>query len=304
MGSLVSQPERAKPVRSRVHPRTVRWSFGLSFALHAAVLLSLLLLARHALAPEGEVASVELVMVPASPEQAPAAALVARSDESATSAEPETVPQHQPTPDEPPVPEQQTVPVQQAASEPPAPEPPAPAQEAVPQAAPVIAEPPPPPPPPPLQPVRVPRPPHREPAQSNSPMRTAASRTQTATARSLSESPAAAPAAPAAPTAPVQQGTPEGADPSWLARVGAWLLAHRSYPEMDRALGRQGTVVVRITVSPDGLVEDVNVVRGSGTDSLDRAAEALVRGAHLPPFPPDMKLPRQSVTVPIHYRLE
>jgi protein TonB len=73
---------------------------------------------------------------------------------------------------------------------------------------------------------------------------------------------------------------------------------------MARRLGRQGTVVVQISVGPDGHVQDVTLVQGSGSDSLDQAAEALVRNAHLPPFPPDMKLPRQSVTLPIHYRLE
>jgi protein TonB len=73
---------------------------------------------------------------------------------------------------------------------------------------------------------------------------------------------------------------------------------------MARALGRQGTVVVKITVDPAGHVEDVALVRGSGTESLDHAAEALVRDARLPPFPPDMKLARQSITIPIHYRLE
>jgi protein TonB len=82
------------------------------------------------------------------------------------------------------------------------------------------------------------------------------------------------------------------------------LLAHRSYPEMARRLGRQGTVVVQITVSPDGRVQTVTLVKGSGSDTLDEAAQDLVRNAHLPPFPPDMKLPRQTVTLPIRYRLD
>jgi protein TonB len=73
---------------------------------------------------------------------------------------------------------------------------------------------------------------------------------------------------------------------------------------MARQLGRQGTVVLQITVDPDGHVLDVILVKGSGTESLDQAAEALVRNAQLPPFPPDMKLPRQTVTLPIRYRLE
>ena len=93
-------------------------------------------------------------------------------------------------------------------------------------------------------------------------------------------------------------------DLSWLDGVSQWLLAHRTYPEMARELGRQGTVVVQITVDPDGHVRDVKLVQGSGSESLDRAAQELVRGAHLPPFPSDMRLPQQTVTLPIRYQLE
>ncbi len=110
----------------------------------------------------------------------------------------------------------------------------------------------------------------------------------------------AASIAPAAPPVPA----PARPDPAWLTGVSQWLLAHRSYPDMARRLGRQGTVVVRITVDPDGHVRDVTLVQGSGSESLDQAAEALVRNAQLPPFPSDMNLPRQSVTLPIRYRLE
>jgi protein TonB len=131
------------------------------------------------------------------------------------------------------------------------------------------------------------------------------SHTPTADAPDVPAPPGATSAtASASPPASAQQAARTGADPAWLADVSAWLLAHRSYPEMARALGRQGTVVVRITVDPEGHVMSVNLVQGSGSDSLDNAAEQLVRNARLPPFPPDMKLPQQSVTVPIRYRLE
>ena len=60
-------------------------------------------------------------------------------------------------------------------------------------------------------------------------------------------------------------------------------------------------MLVQITVAPDGHVLDVTLARSSGSDDLAQAAEALVRNAHLPPFPPDMKLPKQSVTLPSRY---
>lgn len=119
-----------------------------------------------------------------------------------------------------------------------------------------------------------------------------------------STSASSAASASAASAASARQPVQAGADPAWLAAISAWLLAHRSYPETARLLGRQGTVVVQITVDPQGHVTEVTLVRGSGSDSLDHAAEALVRNARLPAFPPDMKLPRQSITIPIRYALE
>lgn len=104
--------------------------------------------------------------------------------------------------------------------------------------------------------------------------------------------------------APLQLQASARADQDWIASVSAWLLAHRSYPQIARATGWEGTVVLQITVEPSGRVLDVSLVRGSGSEVLDHAAEALVRSAHLPSFPPDMRLAQQSVTIPLRYRLE
>jgi TonB family protein len=57
-------------------------------------------------------------------------------------------------------------------------------------------------------------------------------------------------------------------------------------------------------VERDGHVVEVTIVRGSGSDMLDQAAMALLQNARLPPFPIDMTMPQQSMTVPLHYRLE
>ncbi len=105
--------------------------------------------------------------------------------------------------------------------------------------------------------------------------------------------------APAAPLA-----APSRPNPAWLAGVGAWLSAHRSYPETARQRGQQGSVLVHFTVERDGHVRDVAIMRGSGSDTLDQAAIALLQDARLPPFPADMALPQQSMTLPIQYRLE
>lgn len=62
--------------------------------------------------------------------------------------------------------------------------------------------------------------------------------------------------------------------------------------------------MVRFVVERDGQVTEVTLLSGSGSSALDDAARALVQGARLPPFPPGMDEPRQSVVAPIRYRLD
>lgn len=324
VGSLVSQSDRVKAGGSRVVPGMSRRGFGVSIALHAAALL-VLLLVHDRRTPSGDIAAaVELVMLPAESGRSPAAA----HGEAPLPAEQDAVPEHERppektlVPEQPAVPEKTVVPEQPAVPEQPpvaertpVPEPVKPEQSeaprpALPQPVPappaaVVQEPPRPAPPPAS--VRAPPAPRRVVARPTLPEHVPEARSRITNAPGPAEPPAATSAAPAGSTsasASAQQVTPTGLDPAWLEGVGAWLLAHRSYPEMARALGRQGTVVVQITVDANGHVEDVNVVRGSGSESLDHAAEALVRNARLPPFPADMKQPRQSVTIPVRYRLE
>lgn len=86
--------------------------------------------------------------------------------------------------------------------------------------------------------------------------------------------------------------------------LSAWLQRNRRYPEAARRRNEQGTVVVRFTVGRSGQVLSVSLVQGSGSDTLDEAAQAVLRGATLPPFPADMPQAQQTLTVPIRYRLQ
>ncbi|MBV9783984.1 MAG: energy transducer TonB [Acidisphaera sp.] len=88
-------------------------------------------------------------------------------------------------------------------------------------------------------------------------------------------------------------------DTAWRAALSAWLQAHKTYPQAARRNGEEGRAVVRFTVDRDGRVLDVELVGSSGSQSLDDAAQAMLRGAHLPP--PVRQL---TVTVPVRYRLE
>jgi protein TonB len=49
-----------------------------------------------------------------------------------------------------------------------------------------------------------------------------------------------------------------------------------AYPLLDRRLGHQGTVTLRLLISPEGTVNDAQVVKSSGYAGLDEAAVAWV----------------------------
>lgn len=86
--------------------------------------------------------------------------------------------------------------------------------------------------------------------------------------------------------------------------LSAWMQRNRRYPDAARNRGEEGVVVVRFTVDRSGQVVSVSLVRGSGHDALDDAAQAMLRGASVPPFPASMPQQQQTITVPIRYRLQ
>jgi protein TonB len=91
---------------------------------------------------------------------------------------------------------------------------------------------------------------------------------------------------------------------SWQNAIGAWLQAHKTYPEEARRRGDQGRATVRFTADRDGRVLELQVLSGTGSAILDEAIERLLRGARLPPFPPGMDQPQVTVSLQIRYMLE
>lgn len=49
------------------------------------------------------------------------------------------------------------------------------------------------------------------------------------------------------------------------------------YPIIARRRGEQGTVILRVLITPDGRASDVELVRGSGSAHLDRSAIETIR---------------------------
>jgi protein TonB len=103
------------------------------------------------------------------------------------------------------------------------------------------------------------------------------------------------------PSAPV---APAIASPAWQSEVGSWLRAHKTYPDEARRDMEQGRVSVRFTIQRDGMVTEVTLLHSSGSAALDAAAQALLRGAHLPPFPPGMAQAQQTISLGISYTLD
>ncbi len=84
----------------------------------------------------------------------------------------------------------------------------------------------------------------------------------------------------------------------------AWIQSHKHYPEAARQRHAEGQVTLRITVTAAGDIVAPEVLRGSGSDMLDQAALSMVRGARVPPFPPDMSQSKVTLNVGVGYRLD
>jgi len=91
---------------------------------------------------------------------------------------------------------------------------------------------------------------------------------------------------------------------SWRGGLMAWIQSHKHYPEAARQRHAEGQVTLRITVTAAGDIVAPEVLRGSGSDMLDQAALSMVRGARVPPFPPDMSQSKVTLNVGVGYRLD
>jgi TonB family protein len=87
----------------------------------------------------------------------------------------------------------------------------------------------------------------------------------------------------------------------WFGELQAWMEAHKYYPREAAMNGEDGVVVVHVTVDHTGHVNSVELRSRSGSQWLDLGAQAMFRGAHLPPFPPDSPVPDVDLQVTIHY---
>ena len=111
----------------------------------------------------------------------------------------------------------------------------------------------------------------------------------------------------ATPVAPVNASPPRAevpaVDPAWQSQVASWLVSHKTYPEAARRRGEEGRVAIRFTVDRSGQVLETEVAESSGSERLDAATVALLRGASLPAFPASMARDRVTIVTSLRYTL-
>ncbi len=248
-------------------------SAGAALLLHIIVCSAVLTIV-HVPAPPAaqDDQTVEMVFAPPQAEPAEAAAATER----AAPAAPEQPPAPIETPPPPDVP-----------AEPAPPPPPVPIPVPEPPPAPAIEKPKP-------AVVAPPRPPIVRKAVPNT--RPAARSAPAETAVTSQTAPQEAPVA-----GPLQPDNP--ASGAWQQSIATWLAGHKTYPHLARQRGIEGVVALRFTADRAGHVLSVEVVRSAGSTTLDEAAEAILRDATVPPFPPDMAQDKATVTVQIRYEL-
>lgn len=76
------------------------------------------------------------------------------------------------------------------------------------------------------------------------------------------------------------------------------------YPLAARRAGQEGTVVLRVLVSADGLAEQVVIHRSSGSTILDQAAATAVHLWHFVPARQGAENVAAWVSIPMAFRLE
>ncbi len=297
---LTAAPREAEAPGTLAAQRLRRGAFAASLALHAGVLLALVLVALWGTAPPPEPPVIRVTL-----SDGPGAAGATGGENGGAPAEASPAPAAAPTP----------APSQATAETPPPPTPPPlPAPEPSPAPQQLAAAPPP--------PAPLPRPPRRKPT----PPRPAAAEAAPAPAPPAPQQLAAAPPA-ATPGAPgegsgpggtagsgtgaegaghgaIGNGPIEGPGDDYLDRLRRWLERYKRYPEAAKQAKQQGRLVVSFTILRDGTVRDARIEHSSGFPLLDQAALQMLHDASpVPPLPQTFHGGRVGIDLPVDFSI-
>lgn len=99
-------------------------------------------------------------------------------------------------------------------------------------------------------------------------------------------------------------GDPGAAYAAYLGRLRQRVYEALRYPSTARRRGLTGTVVLELTVRPDGAIGRVVVVDSSSHATLDQAAVETVRSLRPQPFPADLPSRTLHVRLPVVFELQ
>jgi len=95
---------------------------------------------------------------------------------------------------------------------------------------------------------------------------------------------------------------PQGADFTlWINRFKDEVYRNWNIPEAANLGAARGHVDFEFVVERDGTMSSLRMLKSSGTNSLDRAAEFALRGSRLLPLPDDYGPGRVTMQVSFHY---
>jgi protein TonB len=90
----------------------------------------------------------------------------------------------------------------------------------------------------------------------------------------------------------------------YLYEIKKLLERRKTYPAMAQKMGHTGRVLMRFTLAKDGSVIESEVVEKASYETLNKAADALVRSiSKEKPFPHEIRKTTWSITVPIDYAI-
>ncbi|MBP0124847.1 MAG: energy transducer TonB [Nitrospira sp.] len=105
--------------------------------------------------------------------------------------------------------------------------------------------------------------------------------------------------------APAPANEPAKRDYGWLAEAIIRRVEElKRYPAAARIERAEGRVMVKIVLSEDGSVGEIEVVQSSGFPSLDKAAIETIRQAAPFHLPHPLGRPQLTIKIPISYRLD
>ena len=89
---------------------------------------------------------------------------------------------------------------------------------------------------------------------------------------------------------------------SYIVDIQTKILRNIAYPYELINTGWEGQLLLRLSLSNIGDLEDVAVMKSSGYKIFDDNVIRLVRSFSYPPFPPSVRLERLNINIPVVYR--